>query len=251
MCMNFINQDLAENFFSECRRRCGRNDTPNAEQIAASVKYASILLNDKITEGQNCEEDDAETLLQDDEIPTFAEFSAANQIEYKYKKVPLRLDGHRLYTTNSLNGLVYIVGASARKLHKRCKKNLVARRQTDDLNKEIFSFCEMKRAKTVPNTKLMELGLLVYTIFDQRFKPMLYQSKKNVKRRMKEYILHNDFKKQVCRKCFDVLVDKLFNTLIQGFIRRTNAALKLKLSKSHAPATTKRNRKAVRMNLPE
>lgn len=260
---NYLTQDAVENHFSEVRWRGGRNDCPTADKFAAAMKYAAIAANQKIP-GANCEPDNAGFLIEEEVRAT--DFEQQKNTQFQYKMVPLNMDAQKRYTPHELNGLAYIVGAAARKLHQHCKLRLVQRKDDIELKSHIYSFCKLKNCETLPKSKLFEIGLLAYTVFVQRFKKMLYQSRDNVKTRMKEYMNYEDFKSHVCLKCFESVIDKIFNTLIKAFVKRVNANLRgaarvaptagaARIAPTAgaariAPKFPKRNRKAMRMCLP-
>ena len=62
---NHLLQDCLENLFSEIRRRCGSNDTPDALQFGAAFKYAIVEKNSDLIDGSNCEQDLARPLLDE------------------------------------------------------------------------------------------------------------------------------------------------------------------------------------------
>lgn len=250
-----------ENLFSEIRRRCGRNDAPNAYQFGAAFKYAAISANEKLPEGTNCESDDAELLIDDNDAALNEDCDEElHSTAFVYELTPLDLGLTQNYTSKDLNGLAYITGAAAIKLtHKKCRKNLIATRNEVEINPDLFQFCKLKNATSYPSNKLFEVGLLAFTAYKQKFEHFLYQNRQGVKGRLKQYVPYDAFDAFCCKDCFNKFVDKIFNTLINCFLRKVKLSLKMAGSKSKQKSGSKangtgvkhkRNRKAVRMNLP-
>lgn len=225
-------QDCVENLFSEIRRRCGRNDAPTAYQFGAAFKYAAIAANEKLPEGSNCESDEAQLLLEDNDAVFHNDTrKLLHSNAFVYKSKPLDYRTTQNYSSKDLNGLAYITGASAMKLpHKRCRKNLIVPRAAAEVNTHLFQFCKLKNAANYPSTKLFEVGLLAFTAYKQRFEHFLYQNRQGVKKRLKEYVPYDDFDAFCCKDCFDRVVDKIFNTLINCFLRKVKLSLKLAVS---------------------
>ncbi|XP_065088068.1 uncharacterized protein LOC135709611 [Ochlerotatus camptorhynchus] len=71
-------QDCLESLFSEIRRRCGSNDTPDSLQFEAAFKYACIEAGSCPREGKHCEKDDSEPLLSTTELDTGKHITNAN-----------------------------------------------------------------------------------------------------------------------------------------------------------------------------
>lgn len=244
--MRDVNQDPLENFFSEVRRRCGRNDAPNAHQFAAAFKYAAISANEKVSEGTNCEPDDSHILLQGYETE---KENQRDSTTFTYKFRPLKDSNTCNYSSKDLNGLVYITGAAAAKLnHQKCRKKLLAACDAVNLKQHLYSFIKLKGASHYPSSKLFEIGLLAFTAFKQMFEKFLYQNRRNVKARLKQYTMYDEFDTYCCEKCFDIVIDKIFNTLVNCFLKRVKFSLKAARNQK-VKTRNKRNRKAIRMNL--
>lgn len=251
---NHLNQDPNENLFSEIRRRCGRNDAPNAIQFAAAFRNAALAANEKLQDGSNCEPDNAVPLCDslgdssDLDIEELWEKSDS-KTPFKYKVLPLKPTTLDDYSTKELNALMYILGAAVAKLpHKKCRKELTVAREELNENNENYRFCKMKNASYYPSTILFKIGMDAFKAYKQKFRKFLYQNRQNVKKRLKEYMEYHNFADSICQKCFNVLVDKIFNTLIQAFLRDVKISLRLK---QKVMRQRKRNRKAIRMNLPD
>lgn len=244
---NHLCQDPNENLFSEVRRRCGRNDSPNAVQFAAALKSATIAANEKI-QGSNCESDNAVPLcdFNDMELEDLWEMEEYSP-HFKYKLRPLK-SANSNFTNKELNGLTYILGATVVKLsHSKCRQRLTTDRENLDKNDRVYCFSTLKNASCYPSTLLFEIGLQAFTAYKQKFRKFLYQNRRNVKTRLKQYIIYDNFCDEMCQKCFETILDKIFNTFIQGFLREVKLSLRMK---QKAKRDGKRNRKAVRMNLP-
>lgn len=248
-------QDFLENLFAEVRRRCGSNDAPDSVQFGTAFKYAAIEANIKAFDGENCEADDARPLITNEDLGDFMNGnSSINQqtiMTASYELPPLDTSKPFEITMRELNGLVYIVGAAVRKLpHKECIKNLVHERQ-DDVLDEAYNFIVLKQISTstvlhLPNAKLYEIGVLCFAAFNQKFSNFLFQNKVGVKTKLKHYVDYDLFDDCICKKCFLLLIDKIYNTLIQGFLK----SVKAKQSAEDKVKRFKRNRKAGRMCLP-
>lgn len=137
--------------------------------------------------------------------------------------------------------------------HKKCRSQLNAEQDDDCLRNEDYTFCVLKarsstRDITIPNSKLYDIGIVAFAVFNQKFKSFLFQNRKNVKLRMKQYVAYDTFGESICESCFTKLLDCIFNTLIQGSLREIR--FKNKIAQTNR-RRAKRNRKAFRMNLPE
>lgn len=207
-----------------------------------------MAANEKIQEGSNCEADNATSLctssnLEIEDLWEKSDYSSS----FTYKFRPLKPEDSSNFTVKELNGLTYILGAAVAKLqHKKCRKVLVVSREELSEDNDIYRFCKIKNASCYPSTLLFQLGIVAFSAYKQNFRKFLYQNRQNVKTRLKEYLNYEKFD-NLCQKCFETLTDKIFNTFIQGFLRDAKLSLKMK-QKVHRQA--KRNRKAIRMNLP-
>lgn len=245
-------QDCLENFFSEIRRRCGFNDAPNAFQFGSAFKYAMIAALEKgFGEGTNCQHDSARPLLEENDVDDLQP-NTYEPCNYDYEALDLESPFEAL--KKELNALVYVIGAAASKLpHKKCKQKLTAEQDDECLQNEDYSFIKLKAScasknVTIPNSCLYNIGILAFLCFKQKFKRFLYQNRRNVKTRLKAYLKYESFDYGACESCFHKLVDIIFNTLIQGFLRDVRVQQKIAENNKRY---RKRNRKAVRMNLPE
>lgn len=248
LCTNYLTQDPQENNFSEIRRRCGRNDVPTAYQFGAAYKYAALAASAKLTEGTNCEHDDALPFLEEKD---FSEESHSEVPHFTYKFQPLDTKRPSDYTPKELNALMYIIGASVLKLkHKKCRKRLLlSQSEVIQESNMAYTFSLLKNARCYPGTILFEIGFLAYTAFRQRFSKYLYQSRKNVKARLSEHVDYDKFEGNVCLTCFRTVLDKIFNTLISGYLKELRAQKRTASKK--VVGNGHRNKKARRMNLPE
>lgn len=205
-------------FFSEIRRRCGSNDTPDCLQFGAAFKYACIEAVGCSKEGTNCEKDDSIPLLSTTDPDLISRNS--NRAKHVYKCVPLDISTPMEIPVNELNGLMYILGAGARKLyHLKCMKNLRAEQHDNLLNDDSYNFCKIKqsvygRSFILPNSNLYRIGILCFAAFKQKFHVYLH----HVKTRLKKHS-YRLFESVICERCFNLLIDKIFNTLIQGFLK--------------------------------
>lgn len=249
LCTNFLNADTVENHNSEVRRRCGRNDAPNSAQFGASFKYAAIAVNEKLVEGTNIEADGAKPLIEDIEFN-----SKRNQVEQPacdYNDEPLDDEYERTYTAKELNGLMFIVGYAVLKIqHKSCRERLCQKGDEISPDHPLYAFCKLKRCSAYPSSLLYKIGLRVFNAFNQKFRAFLYECRQGVKTRLKTFVDYDTYSGETCRKCFDIVVDKLYNTLIQGFLKKAKNAHKRKTAAKKAATAAKRNRKAFRMQLP-
>lgn len=201
-------------------------------------------------EGTNCEHDSAKPLLSENDVD---DLKPNHHEPYHYKYEAIDLESPFEALKKELNALVYVIGAAASKLpHKKCKQKLVAEQDDECLQSEDYSFIKLKascssRDITIPNNCLYAIGLLAFISFKQKFKRFLYQNRRNVKTRLKAYLTYESFSYAACASCFHKLVDIIFNTLIQGFLREVRVRQKIA---DNNKRRRKRNRKAVRMNLP-
>lgn len=247
LCTNHLCQDCLENLFSELRRRCGSNDTPDALQFGAAFKYAIVEKNSSLVDGSNCEQDFAQPLLDDDD----SEFCTHEDKKIQYKRVPLDLTTPLEIPVKELNALTYILGASVRKLlHQKCLKLLTVEGNDTILDDEMYNFCKIKQAAAgrsynLPSNNLYAIGILCFAAFQQYFRKFLYQNHQGVKTRLKNCIDYDIFKDVICSRCYERLLDIVFNTFIQGFLKQVKAVQTLNKAKN-----LKRNRKARRMCLP-
>lgn len=250
LCTNHISSDTVENFNSDVRRRCGRNDAPNAYEYSNAFKYSAISATQKLAEGSNCEQDNAQPLLQDADIIRNIKH-AEPETDFQYTYEPLDESYDRGYTLKELNGLMYIVGYAALKLpHKRCRKYLYIQSDSAAHHKLLHKFCELKQASIYPNSKLYEIGLCAFNAYKQKFNRFLYQNRRHVKARLKEFVRYEAYEKYTCKKCFEMIVDKIFNILIKSFLKEVRNALKKKNVAQRHISAEKRNRKAIKMDLP-
>lgn len=251
LCTNVLCQDCLENFFSEIRRRCGFNDAPNAFQFGSAFKYAMIAAAEQgFGEGTNCQHDATMPLLKEDEVTNL--LPNRNE-EFEYEHQPLDLKSPFEAAKKELNALVYIIGAAASKLrHRKCKEKLTAHQDDEYLQNEDYSFVKLKascssRKIVITNNTLYAIGLLAFVSFRQKFRLFLHQNRRNVKSRLKTYLNYESFDHAACECCFNKLIDNIFNTLIQGFLRDVRVQQKIAENNKRR---RKRNRKAIRMNLP-
>nr|XP_029729826.1 uncharacterized protein LOC115267125 [Aedes albopictus] len=179
---NNLCQDCLENFFSEIRRRCGSNDTPDCLQFGAAFKYACIEAVGCSKEGTNCEKDDSIPLLSTTDPDLISRNS--NRAKHVYKFVPLDVSTPMEIPVNELNGLMYILGAGARKLyHLKCmknRKNLRAEQHDNLLNDDSYNFCKIKqsvygRSFILPNSNLYRIEILCFAAFKQKFHVYLHK----------------------------------------------------------------------------
>ncbi|KAL1399701.1 hypothetical protein pipiens_007993 [Culex pipiens pipiens] len=249
-CTNYVSSDTVENFNSDLRRKCGRNDAPNAYQYASAFKYSAISATEKLAEGSNCEQDNAQPLLGDADIVSNVKHTEP-LINYEYDFEPLDESYERGYTLKELNGLMYIVGYAALKIpHKRCRKYLCIQNDPEAHNELLHKFCKLKQASIYPSTKLYEIGLQAFNAYKQKFNRFLYQNRRNVKARLKEYLSFEKYEKYTCEACFGMIIDKIFNILIKSFLKEIRIALKKKNAAKRDTTAAKRNRKAIKMDLP-
>lgn len=201
--------------------------------------------------GKNCEGDNAPSLLNEDDVQNI---SIRDRKPTSYDFEPLDVDTPFEFHINDLNAVVYILGAAVIKLaHKKCRSQLKAEQGDDCLQNEDYAFVKRKaqsstRTINIPNTKLYEIGIVAFAVFNRKFNKFLFENRRNVKLRMKQYIPYEHFGTSICKDCFAKLLDFIFNTFIQGFLREIRFKNKLAQNKKRK---TKRNRKAIRMDLPE
>lgn len=250
MCCNYVCQDCIENLFSEIRRRCGFNDAPNAYQFAAAFKYAALSACEMVSENSNCEPDAAVLLFNENDVVTEeADCQPNKTFKFQYKFHPLNTK-YQL-TPKEMNGLAYILGATVRKLkHATCRKQLTMLNNEPNTDDPIYRFCKLKNAVCYPGTQVFEIGLVAFKAYKQFFSKFLHQNRRNVKTRLKKYLVYDSYKNIVCSNCFQVLIDKIFNILIQCFLRDAKNELQKANRSKRTLAKGKRNRKALKMNLP-
>lgn len=252
LCTNQIDQDKLENLFSEVRRKLGANDSPDVAQFGAAFKYSIIESNIMDKTGSNCEIDDSTPLLTDADISVLINAIIPDEVKHTYKFIPLDTTTPLEVSTKVLNGLVYTFGSAVRKLpHKKCLANLKTEDQDRFINDDAYSFLAMKNSASgldlmIPNNKLYEIGILCYAAFEQKFRHFLYQNKAGVKTRLKAYLDYAMFDDGLCEKCFDRLVDAIFNTMFEGFLKQIRSLN----SKTKFLKKFKRNRKAIKLGLP-
>lgn len=253
LCTNNICQDCLENLFSEIRRRCGSNDTPDCLQFGAAFKYACIEAGGCPQEGSNCERDSSVPLLSSAEPDINAKTKKCGgaRLSHAYKFIPLDLTTPMEVPVKELNALMYVAGAATRKLyHEKCIKKLKADQNENLPDNDAYNFCKVKqsvygRSFVLPSNQLYRIGIICHAAFKQKFKVYLYQNHRNVKQRLKKHISHRLFEADVCKRCFELLIDKIFNTLIQGFLKQLKSTTTKCKNK-----TFKRKGKARRMCLP-
>lgn len=255
LCTNPLCQDCLENLFSEIRRRCGFNDAPNVFHFSSAFKYAMISASNEtsntIDEGMNCEDDKVPSLLNEKDLE---QISTQDPKRWFFEFEPLNVDTPSQFLKKDLNALVYILGAALRKLpHAKCRAQLMAEQDDDCLQNEDYSFLKLKahsstRQINIPNNKLYDIGIVAFAVFKQKFKKFLFENRKDVKFRMKQYVIYDHFGDSICKNCFSKLMDCIFNTFIQGFLREIR--FKNKIAENNK-RRAKRNRKAFRMNLAE
>lgn len=249
LCCNFVCQDCIENLFSEIRRRCGCNDAPNAYQFAAAFKYAALSASVKESRGTNCEPDKAMPLCDENDMVNEETVNRNLQETFRYKLPPLNEQYQA--TPRETNGLAYILGAAIRKLkHEKCRKQLTMGHSEFKFGSDsIHSFCKIKNVNCFPGAQAFDIGLLAFKAYKQFFSKFLHQNRRNVKTRLKQYLKYEPFIEIICNNCFQLLVDKIFNTLFQCFLRDAKNKLQNSIKTKRMQAKGKRNRKAIRMNL--
>ncbi|KXJ69397.1 hypothetical protein RP20_CCG027268 [Aedes albopictus] len=242
---------LSSSATSRDERRCGFNDAPNAFQFGSAFKYAMIAATEQgFGEGTNGQHDATVPLLKEDEV-TYLLPNRNEEFEYEHQ--PLDLKSSFEAAKKELNALVYIIGAAASKLrHRKYKEKLTAHQDDEYLQNEDYSFVKLKascssRKIVIPNNTLYAIGLLAFVSFKQKFRLFLHQNRRNVKSRLKTYLNYESFDHVACEYCFNKLIDIIFNTLIQGVLRDVRVQQKIAENNKRR---RKRNRKAIRMNLP-
>lgn len=255
LCTNPLCQDCLENFFAEIRRRCGFNDAPNAFQFGCAFKYAMIsAARQNFDDGKNCETDNRKIFLSETEIDA-ASVTVGDTRNFHYASIPFQPQDTVEIPKKELNALVYILGAAVRKIpHQKCRTKLIAENDEECFSNDDYDFCRLKaslsqRNVTIPSNTLYNIGLLAFCAYKVRFRKFLYQNRRFVKSRLKMYVKYDSFDHATCKPCFDKLLDVIFNTLIQSFLR--DVRLQNKMARNIKRNRSKRNRKAVRMNLPD
>ena len=209
------------------------------------------VANEWFDEGKNCQNDAQQPLLNEQDLEDMTE-NAEETVSYE--KEQLDLNTPFAIRKKDLNALLYILGIAISKLsHEKCRLKLKASRDAACLDGEDYAFSKLKAQATsrnidIPNNTLYAIGLLAFTAFKQKFEKFLFQNRKHVKSRLKEFVTYDHFDAVVCKFCFGRLIDFIFNTLIQAFLRETR--YKNKIAENNK-RKIKRNRKAVRMNLPQ
>uniref|UniRef100_A0A182PX00 THAP-type domain-containing protein n=1 Tax=Anopheles epiroticus TaxID=199890 RepID=A0A182PX00_9DIPT len=233
-------------------RRCGSNDSPNAVQFSAAFKYAAIETSLRPCPGGNCEPDNLYALVNSQSFNNSIVTEKHLTTNITTILPPLDATKPLEITTRELNGLMFVAGTAVRKLpHKKCVHNLVHQRKNNLRNEEGYHFIKLKQLSTsnflnLPNKKLYDITALCFFAFNQKFSKFLSKSKVGVKTKLKRYINYDLFDDGICQSCFSLLIDKMFNTFIQGYLKKTKA---LQDTKSRIKIF-KRNRKARRMCLP-
>lgn len=252
LCTNPICQDCLENFFSEIRRRCGFNDAPNTFQFSSAFKYAMLSsASETFDEGKNCQNDDLQPLLKGEDLE---ELGAEPEATLSYEVEELDLGTPFVAQRKELNALVYILGIAISKLrHEKCRTKLKASQDDECFQDDDYSFAKLKAQASLqnvdfPNNALHSIGLIAFAAFKQKFPNFLFENRKGVKTRLKAYVTNEHFDCIICQACFDRLINFIYNTLIQGFLREVR--FKNKVIENNK-RKIKRNRKAVRMNLPQ
>lgn len=256
LCTNPLSQDCLENFFAEIRRRCGFNDAPNAFQFGSAFKYAMIFAaHQNFDDGRNCQMDHTKLLLSEQDIDDASPMSNTNASEQDYTFEKFLPEDVFEVPKKELNALIYILGAAVNKIpHKKCRSKLIAENSDEYTRNDDYDFCRLKaslsqRKVTIPNDTLHNIGLLAYSAYKLKFQKFVFENRRFVKKRLMMYIDYYSFDHAVCKKCFEKLLDVIFNTLIQSFLREVR--LQNKIANNNRRARKKRNRKAFRMNLPE
>lgn len=252
LCTNNLDQDKLENLFSDVRRNLGSNDSPDVGQFGAAFKYSIIETNINDRSGTNCEADDSTPLLEDEDINVLINAFVPEEVKHTYEFTPLDTATPLEISAKVLNGLVYTLGSAARKFpHKKCLKNLKSEDHNRLIDDDAYSFLAMKNSASgrdlmIPNNKLYEIGILCYAAYEQKFRKFLYQNKAGVKTRLKAYLDYSMFDDGLCEKCFERLVDAIFNTMFNGFLKQ----IRTLNSKTKFLKKFKRNRKAFKLGLP-
>lgn len=249
--MNKVSQDALENGFASIRRSCGSNEAPNGFQFGVAVRNYSARKTIDDLYGANCSMDDTtHSLINEGDFcdEDLEEETLTHITTHPFEPLDLSQDSPDL---SELNALTYIVGYAATKLkHKKCKNKLLeARDETDDLPEE-YSFVRLKKlikkaGVSVPKKGAYEIGLQILIAFSQKFWPFIGKCKTGVKSRLKQYANHADFKKLVCRPCFDKFIDRLLNTLLNGQTKKINSNYKRRNVASICATQKKGRRKNI------
>lgn len=122
-----------------------------------------------------------------------------------------------------LNSLIFIIGFAVSKLqHDECKQKLT---EGANYHSQKYLFMRMKTASnngkiTIPNDCAFEIESTLLFAMEQKFALCLRESKTGIKRRLKDYVSYEEYRAELCRVCFDSVVDRILNTLLGGQTRK-------------------------------
>ncbi|XP_058442928.1 uncharacterized protein LOC131425232 [Malaya genurostris] len=246
---NYICQDALENEFSNIRRSCGFNDTPNCYQFAAALKYSSVSKCLDATINTNCEPDDLSTVVDPLEEPEEDPLAIDTEnCRMRYFQ-PIAFDKVQSPDKAEMNALVYVIGYAVTKLkHKKCRKRMVLKHDASQILEHHYSFCRVKQYLNAnrfnyPNNTAIEIGTILLTAFKEKFFNFFNESRFGLKNRLAEYVDYSDYETFLCTGCFAKFIDCTLNTLIKGQL------LKITNKTNKTNRKTKKNGKARRMGI--
>lgn len=227
-------QDPLENQFSDVRRACGSNDTPNAEEFGIALKHSMVKRTITVSSQANCQPDHTTPLIGNQasaDVPQelFEEENIEDPLaecgDYADRLFePLEIEIIHQLDKAELNALTYVVGYSISKLkHTTCRKSMNRPNDVASVSDDELMFCRLKRVLVssnfiLPNTQAVKIGLLLKAACQQKFSRFLTQNRRSVKFRLKEYIDYKDFRSIICVICFNSLVNRILNVLIKAEI---------------------------------
>lgn len=214
-----LTQDCLENLFSVIRGKGGNNVTPDCANFKSTIRL--VMTNQLLdpSEGSNCAIDASSFLLMRSEL--------SKNVSLSISRVPYIADAGEnsiiVYDDVQESSNAYVVGwLCKRLLHDECRKALTNRDKKAVCNTYIhfkeFENCEMQ----FPNDFAISMYEKIAYVFNSSFTEYLFQSRKQVKAKLKQCIegqLDSDI---ICKECTTLFVDKCINVLIKCYLQQQN-----------------------------
>jgi hypothetical protein len=230
----YLSQDFIETVYSQTRALCGHNSHPNPAQFRPAIRNVMVQQVSKTSKSANCEFELIDNIVTPEEFD-LAENQQRMQIrsfeaDDNTECAPYLVFGEFQIGIVQMGIVKYVTGFAIRGIkHETCKDKLVEKNETVENDPTNYYIIARKYTESssliVPNTTAFTLGLNVNKIFCENYEKFLSQSRQNVRGRLECLVRYDtEMKKLCCTRCFQILVRRLFNSFINGRIRKANEA---------------------------